>query len=287
MNWWIVTLIVFAIVIVLLIILLLVVKFNKKVDVDASVADKGSVSLKIENDIPLPQKLAELDKIAENRDICGESIQYDFIKHYAISTIESHLLLSKMFYDIQYSEDISDKIYLKLLKKVESENIRDLNIKMIVIQKFYKEYAKRLHENIDKYILSIKNDFDDTIKLRNNLDALIHLFEDDSFINDTIQDFKSRGIKVTLVDGTTFASTADNFDDNVLQQYKYKIKKNSPELVNRLSVAKTQLLVTDNKMIKVLSAMRCIEFVFDAIVMHLYHIYFECKPAVIGISKGV
>jgi len=283
MTWWMTLLIILFSVILIMVVMILIVRFNKKIDAEASIGD-NSVAVKIENDKPndLTKPITEIDKLNSYNEI-----QYEFIKNYVISIIESHALITTVFCAIEYNEDIVDKIFLKLLKKNGYENTKDLNIDIAIIHKFFKEYVSKIHEYIDKYILEIKNELDDINKLSANVDKLCKLFETDTFVSGTIQEFKNRGFKTDLMNGEIYSITSESFNDALLQKYKLKIKKSSVELVSELKLAKTQLLATDNKIIKVLSAMRCINLIFDAIIKHIHFIYFESKPAVIGDSKGV
>lgn len=287
MPWWIATIIILCSIILIMIILIVVVKFNKKIDAEANIGDKG-VALKIENDTPAVEK--EEDKLDVEISKCSSDKMYDFIKDYIISVIESHMLITTVFYTVRYTNSINDKIFLKILKNEKYNELRDLNIDILIIQKFFKEYVLKLQEYINKYILEMlemKEEIDDINKLRSNIDKLCKLFETDTFISSTIQDFKNKGFIATLIDGEVYTVTSDKFDDTLLLKFKDKVKKSSVELVSELKMSKTRLLLTENKIVNILSVMNSINLVFDAITKHIYTIYFECKPAVIGDSKGV
>ena len=285
MPWWIATIIILCSIILIMVILIVVVKFNKKIDAEANIGDKG-VALKIENDTPAVKN--EEDKL--NAEIskygCSDKL-YDFIKDYIISVIESHMLITTVFYTVQYTNSINDKIFLKILKNEKYNELRNLNIDVSIVQKFFKEYVLKLQEYIDKYILEMKEEIDDINKLRSNIDKLCKLFETDAFISSTIQDFKNKGFIATMIDGEVYTVTSDKFDDTLLLKFKDKIKKSSVELVSELKLSKTRLLFTENKIVNILSVMNSVNSIFDAITKHIYTIYFECKPAVIGDSKGV
>lgn len=287
MPWWIATIIILCSIILIMVILIVVVKFNKKIDAEANIGDKG-VALKIENDTPAVEK--EEDKLDVEISKCSSDKMYDFIKDYIISVIESHMLITTVFYTVRYTNSINDKIFLKILKNEKYNELRDLNIDILIIQKFFKEYVLKLQEYINKYILEMlemKEEIDDINKLRSNIDKLCKLFETDTFISSTIQDFKNKGFIATLIDGEVYTVTSDKFDDTLLLKFKDKVKKSSVELVSELKMSKTRLLLTENKIVNILSVMNSINLVFDAITKHIYTIYFECKPAVIGDSKGV
>lgn len=285
MPWWIATIIILCSIILIMVILIVVVKFNKKIDAEANIGDKG-VALKIENDTPAVKN--EEDKL--NAEIskygCSDKL-YDFIKDYIISVIESHMLITTVFYTVQYTNSINDKIFLKILKNEKYNELRNLNIDVSIVQKFFKEYVLKLQEYIDKYILEMKEEIDDINKLRSNIDKLCKLFETDAFISSTIQDFKNKGFIATMIDGEVYTVASDKFDDTLLLKFKDKIKKSSVELVSELKLSKTRLLFTENKIVNILSVMNSVNSIFDAITKHIYTIYFECKPAVIGDSKGV
>lgn len=287
MPWWIATIIILCSIILIMVILIVVVKFNKKIDAEANIGDKG-VALKIENDAPAAKN--EEDKLDVEISKCSSDKMYDFIKDYIISVIESHMLITTVFYTVRYTNSINDKIFLKILKNEKYNELRDLNIDILIIQKFLKEYVLKLQEYINKYILEMlemKEEIDDINKLRSNIDKLCKLFETDTFISSTIQDFKNKGFIATLIDGEVYTVTSDKFDDTLLLKFKDKVKKSSVELVSELKMSKTRLLLTENKIVNILSVMNSINLVFDAITKHIYTIYFECKPAVIGDSKGV
>lgn len=267
-----------------MVILIAVVKFNKKIDAEANIGDKG-VALKIENDAPVAKN--EEDKLNVEISKCGNDKLYDLIKDYIVSIIESHMLITTVFYTVQYTNSINDKIFLKILKNEKYNELRDLNIDISIIQKFFKEYVLKLQEYINKYILEMKEEIDDINKLRSNIDKLCKIFETDVFISSTIQDFKNKGFIATMIDGEVYTVTSDKFDDTLLLKFKDKIKKSSVELVSELKSSKTRLLFTENKIINILSVMNSVNLIFDAITKHIYTIYFECKPAVIGDSKGV
>lgn len=284
MPWWIATIIILCSIILIMVILIVVVKFNKKIDAEANIGDKG-VALKIENDTSAAEK--EEDKLNVEISKYGSDKLYDFIKDYIVSVIESHMLITTVFYTVQYTNSINDKIFLKILKNEKYNELRDLNIDVSIVQKFFKEYVLKLQEYINKYILEMKEEIDDINKLRFNIDKLCKLFETDAFISSTIQDFKNKGFIATLIDGEVYTVTSDKFDDTLLLKFKDKIKKSSVELVSELKMSKTRLLFTENKIVNILSVMNSVNLVFDAITKHIYTIYFECKPAVIGDSKGV
>ena len=155
MPWWIATIIILCSIILIMVILIVVVKFNKKIDAEANIGDKG-VALKIENDTPAVKN--EEDKL--NAEIskygCSDKL-YDFIKDYIISVIESHMLITTVFYTVQYTNSINDKIFLKILKNEKYNELRNLNIDVSIVQKFFKEYVLKLQEYIDKYFLESGN----------------------------------------------------------------------------------------------------------------------------------
>lgn len=284
MPWWIATIIILCSIILIMVILIVVVKFNKKIDAEANIGDKG-VALKIENDTPAVKN--EEDKLNVEISKYGSDKLYNFIKDYIVSVIESHMLITTVFYIVQYTNSINDKIFLKILKNEDYDKLKELNVDVSIIQKFFKEYVLKLQEYIDKYILEMKEEIDDINKLRSNIDKLCKLFETDAFISSTIQDFKNKGFIATMIDGEVYTVTSDKFDDTLLLKFKDKIKKSSVELVSELKLSKTRLLFTENKIVNILSVMNSVNSIFDAITKHIYTIYFECKPAVIGDSKGV
>lgn len=285
MPWWIATIIILCSIILIMVILIVVVKFNKKIDAEANIGDKG-VALKIENDAPAVKNEEDKLNVEMSKYGCSDKL-YDFIKDYIVSVIESHMLITTVFYTVQYTNSINDKIFLKILKNEKYNELRDLNIEVSIIQKFFKEYVFKLQEYINKYILEMKEEIDDINKLRSNIDKLCKLFETDTFISSIIQDFKNKGFIATMIDGEVYTVTSDKFDDALLLKFKDKIKKSSVELVSELKLSKTRLLFTENKIVNILSVMNSINSIFDAIIKHIYTIYFECKPAVIGDSKGV
>ena len=285
MPWWIATIIILCSIILIMVILIVVVKFNKKIDAEANIGDKG-VALKIENDAPAAKNEEDKLNVEISKYGCSDKL-YDFIKNYIVSVIESHMLITTVFYAVQYTNSINDKIFLKILKNEKYNELRNLNIDVSIIQKFFKEYVLKLQEYINKYILEMKEEIDDINKLRSNIDKLCKLFETDAFILSTIQDFKNKGFIATMIDGEVYTVTSDKFDDTLLLKFKDKIKKSSVELVSELKLSKTRLLFTENKIVNILSVMNSVNSIFDAIIKHIYTIYFECKPAVIGDSKGV
>lgn len=285
MPWWIATIIILCSIILIMVILIVVVKFNKKIDAEANIGDKG-VALKIENDAPAAKNEEDKLNVEISKYGCNDKL-YDFIKDYIVSVIESHMLITTVFYTVQYTNSINDKIFLKILKNEKYNELRNLNIDVSIVQKFFKEYVLKLQEYINKYILEMKEEIDDINKLRSNIDKLCKLFETDAFISSTIQDFKNKGFIATMIDGEVYTVTSDKFDDTLLLKFKDKIKKSSVELVSELKLSKTRLLFTENKIVNILSVMNSVNSIFDAIIKHIYTIYFECKPAVIGDSKGV
>lgn len=285
MPWWIATIIILCSIILIMVILIVVVKFNKKIDAEANIGDKG-VALKIENDAPAAKNEEDKLNVEMSKYGCSDKL-YDFIKDYIVSVIESHMLITTVFYTVQYTNSINDKIFLKILKNEKYNELRNLNIEVSIIQKFFKEYVFKLQEYINKYILEIKEEIDDINKLRSNIDKLCKLFETDTFISSAIQDFKNKGFIATMIDGEVYTVTSDKLDDTLLLKFKDKIKKSSVELVSELKLSKARLLFTENKIVNILSVMNSINSIFDAIIKHIYTIYFECKPAVIGDSKGV
>ena len=286
MSWWATVLVILCSVIIIMVVMILIIRFNKKIDAEASIGDK-SIAVKIENDtnrnISDDKKLKqiEIDKLNSFNEV-----QYNCIKSYIVSMLESHILITTVFYAIEFNENITDKIFLKLLK-TNGYNNNDLNIDTAIIHKFFKLYTRKIKDYVNTYIVQSKNSIDDLSKLSENIDNLCNLFENDSFVVDAIQEFKNHGFITELIDGETYSVTPDSFNNPILQKYKTKLKKNSLNVVVDLKLAKTQLLETDNKIIRVLSVLRCINLVFDAIVKHLYSIYFVSKPAVVGDSKGV
>ena len=286
MSWWATVLVILCSVIIIMVVMILIIRFNKKIDAEAIIGDK-SIAVKIENDtnrnISDDKKLKqiEIDKFNSFNEV-----QYNCIKSYIVSMLESHILITTVFYAVEFNENITDKIFLKLLK-MNGYNNNDLNIDIAIIHKFFKLYTRKIKDYVNTHIMQSKNSIDDLSKLSENIDKLCNLFENDSFVVDAIQEFKNQGFITELIDGETYSVTSDSFNNPILQKYKTKLKKNSLNVVVDLKLAKTQLLETDNKIIRVLSVLRCINLVFDAIVKHLYSIYFVSKPAVVGDSKGV
>lgn len=282
MPTWLLLLLILSGIIVIMLVLICVVKFNKKIDSKVDIPDKASVALKIENDTPLPPKgVISLQNVEE---------QYGFIKNYVLSMIESHFLLSTVFYGMQNREDLSDKIYLKyiLTKTDASEEIFEyLNKDVYIIQTLVKIYIRKIQEKIEKSFKFVEDNLDDVDSIYNLVTEICSQFENDVFLTKAIAEFKTEGLKVDLLDGKQFTISPDKMDDDILQRFKNKVKTSSVSFISEIRLTKTRLLSVDNKIVRVLSVMHCINNLCDIITKHIYTVYFECKPAVIGNSEGV
>ena len=281
MPWWAMLIIILFCAVAVIIVLLLIIKFNKKLDLEGSVGDKGG-RLKIENDTPINQQNSTQEKCAN----ALLDIQFDFIKNYVISMIDSHMLVTTTFHVILNRYDINDKIYLKLLKK-QNADIKPFNVCVNTIVQLYKDYALKIKEEIEKELPKIKDNIDNIELVSQSIDTICKFFEDDIFITSTITDFKTRGFKTELITGESVSIPSEQLDTKILQLFKTRLKKNSVELVSEIKLSKTRLLSLENKVIRTLSVMYCVNSLFDAIDKHLFEIYFESKPAILGDSEGV
>lgn len=282
MPWWMSAIIISVSVCLLFIFLLIVIKNNKNVDATAEIGDK-SFGLQIQ-DSDKPEDKS--DDVKKNKIADINSTEYEFIKSYMMSILDSHSLITSVFTMISNKEDINDKIYLRILKNNDVD-FKRLNINVRLIQKLYKYYSQKIKEELSKSVLNIKNNLEDINSVSLNIDKFCMLFESDSFVDIIIQEFKNKGFKTELLDGESYSASTENLDDKIFKSFKNKIRTHSIELVSEIKLAKTRLMNIDNKFVKLLSVLYSVNSMYDAVLKHLYEIYFECKPAVIGDSEGV
>lgn len=278
MPWWVSAIIIILAVCVVFVFLLIVIKNNKDIDATAEIGD-NSFGLQVQSN-------NNNQSINEKSHQTSLFTEYEFIKSYIMSILDSHSLITSVFTMIANKEDINDKIYLRILKNNEVD-FKRLNINVKIIQKLYKNYSLKIKEELSKSVINIKNNLEDINSVSLNIDKFCMLFESDSFIDIIIQEFKNKGFKTELLDGDSYSASVETFDDKIFKSFKYKIRRHSVELVSEIKLAKTRLMYTDDKVVKLLSILYCINSAYDAVLKHLYEVYFECKPAVIGDSEGV
>ena len=277
MPWWVSLIVIGVAICLVFIFLLIVIKNNKDLDATAEIGD-NSFGLQLQNSQPTINEHEN-----QHSSLCTE---YEFIKSYVMSILDSHFLITSVFTMIANKDDISDKIYLRILKN-NKVDFRHLNINVKIIQKLYKNYSLKIKEELSKLSINVKNNFEDINTVSLNIDKFCMLFESDSFIDIIIQDFKTKGFKTELLDGDSYSASTENLDDKIFRSFKNKIRRHSVELVTEIKLAKTRLMNTDNNIVKLLSVIYSVNSVYDAVLKHLYETYFECKPAVIGDSEGV
>lgn len=278
MPWWVSAIIIILAICVVFVFLLIVIKNNKDIDATAEIGD-NSFGLQV-------QSSNNNQSVNEKTHPTSLFTEYEFIKSYIMSILDSHSLVTSIFTMIANKEDINDKIYLRILKNNEID-FKHLNINVKIIQKLYKNYSLKIKEELSKSVINIKNNLEDINSVSLNIDKFCMLFESDSFIDIIIQEFKNKGFKTELLDGDSYSASIETFDDKIFKSFKYKIRRHSVELVSEIKLAKTRLMYTDDKVVKLLSILYCINSTYDAVLKHLYEVYFECKPAVIGDSEGV
>ena len=243
MPWWVSAIIIILAICVVFIFLLIVIKNNKDIDATAEIGD-NSFGLQVQssnNNQPINEKSHQTSLFTE----------YEFIKSYIMSILDSHSLITSVFTMIANKEDINDKIYLRILKN-DGVDFKHLNINVKIIQKLYKNYSLKIKEELSKSVINIKNNLEDINSVSLNIDKFCMLFESDSFIDIIIQEFKNKGFKTELLDGDSYSASVETFDDKIFKSFKYKIRRHSVELVSEIKLAKTRLMYTDDKVVKLL-----------------------------------
>lgn len=282
MPWWLITIIILFSIALVMILLIFIVKFNKSFNGEGSFGDK-SIKLKIENQQPNTEASQNLQN---QQAIDLDKQMDDFIKSYIGSMIDSHVLLTSVFHTIKNQYNISDKIFLKILKNKKAFD-PELNTKIYIISQLYKEYSFRIKDSIILLVEELKNNIFDTNKLLSIFDSFYRVFESESCIESTITNFKSSGFKTELINGETISLTPEQIDNDILEMFRMRTKRSYIELLHDIKTAKTRLLFLNDKVVRALSGMYGILNLFDAIAKHLFDIYFESKPAILGDSEGV
>lgn len=284
-----ISILLFAIVIVLMTVLVIIaVKANKKLKTNLGFGDK-SLNIQMENDTP-NQKVEVIEKPLPIQTNPG--LDEELVKQMVISSIESHVLITDIFNWVVYKDDISDKIFYKIIKNECSTvfDTRTLDIQMKITQKLYKFYIENIKTKVLVFIDFVKQNIDDFQAIIEKIDEFTANFSNEEFIDNVLFEFKARKQKITLSDKTTYIinGNKDNAEEleNILNEFKTKTFNNIT-IISNLKRTKALLYSVTNKYVKYFTLLNTMDTLLDNILRYIFDIYFECKPAVLGNIEGV
>lgn len=284
-----ISILLFAIVIVLMTVLVIIaIKANKKLKTNLGFGDK-SLNIQMENDTP-NQKVEVIEKPLPIQTNPG--LDEELVKQMVISSIESHVLITDIFNWVVYKDDISDKIFYKIIKNECSTvfDTRTLDIQMKITQKLYKFYIENIKTKVLVFIDFVKQNIDDFQAIIEKIDEFTANFSNEEFIDNVLFEFKARKQKITLSDKTTYIinGNKDNAEEleNILNEFKTKTFNNIT-IISNLKRTKALLYSVTNKYVKYFTLLNTMDTLLDNILRYIFDIYFECKPAVLGNIEGV
>lgn len=282
MSWWSTLLICLFLSIVFIIILLIVIKNNKKLRTGAKIGDK-SFNISVENDIP-PDEMSE----KALRHI--KNMPEDFFNHYVTVLMETHFLFQSGFSIIENKTEIIYRILIKLLKKKENIDIKNLDINLSLLHNFIQKYMDNFKiELVELFNKNIKTNQSDLSKIDKLIDNFISNIETNKLLENTILQIKSTNTTLKLMNGEEVDITehSTKFYNKLFNTIEKRFKQLMPELVSELKMAKTRIIYSDNNQISALSLVLTMYSLFNAIMKYIVNIFFECKPAIVGDLEGV
>lgn len=284
-----VSIILFTVLIILVIFLVIIaVKTNKKLKTNIGFGDKN-LNIQMENDT-LNQKVEVAEKSVQP--VINSGLDEELVKQMVISSIESHVLITDIFNWVVYKDDISDKIFYKLIKNECAANFdtRKLDIQMKITQKLYKFYIDCIKTKVLVFIDYVKQNIDDFPGIIEKIDEFTSNFSNEEFIDNVLFEFKARKQKIILTDKTNYIINGNKENaeelENILSEFKTKTFNNIT-IISNLKRTKALLYSVTNKYVKYFTLLNTMDTLLDNILRYIFDIYFECKPAVLGNIEGV
>lgn len=290
-NSILVSIILFTVLITLMIVLVITaVKTNKKLKTNVGFGDK-SLNIQMENDTP-NRNVEIVEKPTQTALVPNTGLDEELVKQIVISSIESHILITDIFNWVIYKDDISDKIFYKIIKNecIDSFDTKKLDIQMKITQKLYKFYIENIKIKISAFIDFVKYNIDDFQAIIKKIDEFTNNFSNEEFIDNVLFEFKSRKQMIILNDKTTYIINGNKENaeelENILNEFKTKTFNNIT-VISNLKRTKSLLYNVTNKYVKYFTLLNTMDTLLDNILRYIFDIYFECKPAVLGNIEGV
>lgn len=280
MSWWSTLIICLLLSIIFIIVLLIIIKNNKKLNAGTKFGDKA-FNISVENDIP-------------NNPIQNKSnhlqMTDSFFEYYINTLIESHFLFQTGFGIIENKTEIVYRILIKLLKKREEIDLKELNINLCLLHSFTQKYLNNFKLELSRLITKdIKNNTIDLVKVSKSIDDFIQNIESNDLLENTILQMKSSNSTLKLMDGEEVSVTENTtkYYSKMFNSIEKRFKQLMPELISELKMAKTRLIYSEDTQIKALSLVLTTYSLFNAIMKFIVNLFFECKPSIIGDLEGV
>lgn len=282
MPWWSTLLICLFLSIIFIIVLLIVIKNGKKLNAKTKIGNK-SFDISVENDNDLSINPQKLHNYISN-------MPEDFFNHYVTVLMDSHFLFQSGFSIIENKTEIIYRILIKLLKKKEDIDLKDLNINLCLLHNFIQKYLDNFKiELIELFGTDIKSNTTDLSKIDKFIDDFINNIETNKLLENTILQIKSSNTTLKLMNGEEIDITESStkYYNKLFNTIEKRFKQLMPELVSEMKMAKSRMIYSENMQIRSLSLVLTTYSLFNAIMKYIVNIFFECKPAIVGDLEGV